>query len=169
MMKKRDVNAQFPVIARAFTACRSGAAMFELALTLPILLIIFAGGWEMARGLWTYDMLNKGVRDAARYLARLDDPTTTAAETKALYLVLTGDMAPGQPPRLDHNHIDVDVGVRTFANASGTYRSKDGAAGPIDVVQVVAEYSFDARLLGFLGIATPITITVAHEERHIGD
>ena len=169
MIKNRDVEVRFSAIARGLAACRRGAAMFELALTLPVLLIIFAGGWEMARALWTYDMLNKGVRDASRYLARVDDPTTPAAETKALYLVLTGDFEAGQPPRLDHNNVTINVGTRTFDNSSGTYRSKDGATGPIEVVQVRADYTFDAPLLGFIGIANPLTISVAHEERHIGD
>ncbi len=169
MMKNLDVDARLSAIVRRLAACRRGVAMFEFAITLPLLLIIFAGGWEMARTLWTYDMLNKGVRDAARYLSRLDDPNTPAAETKALYLVLTGDFQAGQPPRLDHNNVTISVGTRTYANASGVYRSTDGATGPINVVQVRADYTFDAPLLAFLGIADPLTISVAHEERHIGD
>ena len=173
MTKNLGFDTRFSVIAQRLVPCRKGAAMFEFALALPVLLIIFAGGWEIARGLWTYDMLNKGVRDAARYVARLEDPNSADAQTKAFRLVLTGDVDLDQPPRLDHNNITISVGTRVYANdgAGGTfqYRGPDGENTPINVVQVKAEYTFDAPLLGFLGIDDLLTITVAHEERHIRD
>jgi len=144
--------------------------MFEFALTLPILLLIFAGGWEFARALWTYDMLNKGVRDATRYIARLPDPTAPAVQTQALYLVLTGEPGPGQPPRLDHNNVTINVGTRVYDNSSGPYRGPDGGTTTdIEVVQVRADYTFTAPMLAFLGIADPLTLSVAHEERHLVD
>lgn len=143
--------------------------MFEFAVTLPILLLLFAGGWEFARALWTYDMLNKGVRDAARYLAHLPDPTSSAAQTMALYLVLTGSPTAGQPPRLDYNKVTINVGTRTYDNSAGNYRGPDGAKADINVVQVRADYTFNAPMLGFLNIANPLTLSVAHEERQLVD
>lgn len=156
-------------VARRLVACRGGVAMFEFAIILPVLLIIFAGGWELARGLWTYDILNKGVRDAARYLARVDDPDAAANQAMALRLVLSGDIDLSQPPRLDHNAVTVTMGKRTFDNIDGLYRSKDGGELAIDVVQVRADMTYNAPLLGFMKIASPIVFSVAHEQRHIGD
>ena len=169
MMTRLGVDRRLAVIARRLAACRSGAAMFEFAITLPILLLIFAGGWEIARGLWTYEMLNKGVRDASRYLARVDDPFSPGSLTMAQRLVLSGDPDLGQPPRLDHNLVAISVDPITFDNAGNIYRSKDGATGPIEVVQVRADMTYNAPLLGFLNIASPLTISVMHQERHIGD
>ncbi len=143
--------------------------MFEFAIALPILLIIFAGGWELARGLWTYEILNKGVRDAARYLARVDDPAAAGNQTMALRLVLSGDIDLDEPPRIDYQKVNVTMGTRTFDNSAALYRSKDGGTGDIDVVQVRADMTFDAPLLGFLRLPSPIVFSVANEERHIGD
>jgi hypothetical protein len=172
MMMQRYVNTRLLRIAQCLAGCRRGVAMFEFAIALPLLLIIFAGAWEMARGLWTYDILNKGVRDAARYLARVDNPAAPANQDMALRLVLSGDIDAGpggQPPRIDHNLVNVTMGTRSFANSGGLYRSSAGQTGPIEVVQVRADMTFEAPLLEFLSIANPIVFSVAHEERHIGD
>jgi len=168
-MVNLSIHKELPAVFRGMTACVRGAAMFEFAITLPILLLLFAGGWEFARALWTYDMLNKGVRDASRYLAHLPDPTTAAAETMALYLVLTGSPTPGQPPRLDYNKVTINVGTRVYNNSGGNYRGPDGGTADIEVVQVRADYTFNAPMLGFLKIANPLTLSVAHEERHLVD
>lgn len=143
--------------------------MVEFAIAMPILFILFAGGWEMARGLWMYESLNKGVRDASRYLARVDNPTSANSLTMAQRLVLTGDIDLDQPPRFDHNDVTVTVGKKTYINTAGTYRGPNGANANIDVVRVTAVMNFEAPLLFFLAIGDPLTITVMHEERHIGD
>jgi Flp pilus assembly protein TadG len=168
-MNDLAIYKRFAAIARKLAACRGGVAMFELAITLPLLLVIFAGGWEFARALWQYDILNKGVRDAARYLARVDDPVSDASKEMARRLVITGDIDTSQAPRIDYTKLAVNVGTRTFANTDGVYRSSDGLTGAIAVVQVRAVYDIDAPLLAFLGIANPLRVTVAHEQRHIGD
>ena len=102
-MGKPGCHRRFLEEAKRFASLRDGVAMFEFAIVLPILLLIFAGGWEMARGLWTYEILNKGVRDASRYLARVDDPTSAVSKQMAQRLVLSGDIDLDQPPRLDFN------------------------------------------------------------------
>lgn len=154
---------------RRMTTCRRGVAMFEFAITLPILLIIFAGGWELALGLWTYEGLNKGVRDASRYLARVDDPNSALSATMAQRLVLSGDIDLSQPPRFDHNKVTISVDTKTYANTTGQiYRDKNGLTGPIQVVQVRADMVYEMPLLGFINFASPITLSVMHQERHIG-
>jgi len=168
-MAKRGFHRLLPVIGRRFASCRRGVAMTEFAITIPVLFILFAGGWEMARGLWMYEALNKGVRDAARYLARVDDPTSAGSVEMAKRLVLTGDIDLDQPPRFDYNLVNITVGTKTFDNSSGTYRGPDGDKADINVVRVQAELQFSAPLLFFLNFVNPLTITVMHEERHIGD
>lgn len=48
-----------------------GAVAVELALVLPILLILVSGVIEYGRALWYYDALAKGARDASRYLSTI--------------------------------------------------------------------------------------------------
>ena len=47
----------------------SGVAAIELALTLPLLVLIVTGLIEYGRLMWNYDALAKATRDAARYLS----------------------------------------------------------------------------------------------------
>jgi hypothetical protein len=169
-MTKRHFHRLAPTIARRFAACRRGVAMTEFAIVIPVLFIVFAGGWEMARGLWLYEALNKSVRDASRYMARVQDPTSVASQELARRLVLTGDIGTTQPARFNHNAVTVSVFKKTYPNDSGViYRGPDGAAAPIDVIRVQAEMDFEAPLLFFLTFADPLKIKVMHEERHLRD
>jgi Flp pilus assembly pilin Flp len=54
-----------------FWADRSGAAMVEFAISLPFLLLIVAIVIEGSRIAWTHQAAASGVRDAARYIARI--------------------------------------------------------------------------------------------------
>ena len=56
---------------RAFRKDESGAALVEFALMLPVMLLIFAVIIEGGRMMWSYQAAISGVRDAARYLARV--------------------------------------------------------------------------------------------------
>ena len=170
MMSKLGFHTRLSVIARRLAACRRGVALFEFAITLPILLIIVAGGWELALGLWTYETLNKGVRDASRYLARVEDPLSPLSATMAQRLVLSGDIDLDQPARLDYNLVTVEVRTKSYPNTSGQiYRSPGGGTEPIEVVQVRADMIYAVPLLGFMNIASPLTLTVMHQERYIGE
>lgn len=168
-MKSYGLCTRILLVERQFRANRKGVAMIEFAIAMPILFILFAGGWEMARGLWMYEALNKSVRDASRYLARVDDPTSADSLVLAQRLVLTGDIDLDQPPRFNHNDVTVTVGTKTFDNSGGTYRGPDGENADINVVRVQAELEFEAPLLFFLAFTEPLTITVMHEQRHIRD
>lgn len=169
MMKYTGIKTRLLVIARRFAACRRGVAMVEFAIVIPVLFIIFAGGWEMARGLWVYEALNKSVRDASRYLAHVEDPTSAASLQMAQRLVLTGDIDTGQPARFNYDKVAVNVDMKTYDNSAGTYRGPDGNDADINVVRVTAELTFDAPLLFFLSIANPMKIKVMHEQRHLKD
>jgi hypothetical protein len=57
--------------AARFRTCQSGAAIVEFAIALPLLLLLFAMIVEGGRMMWSYQTTAAGVRDAARYLARV--------------------------------------------------------------------------------------------------
>ena len=56
---------------RSFLANRSGTAAVEMALSLPIILVLIFSTFEGAHFLWSQHKVIKGVRDGARYAARL--------------------------------------------------------------------------------------------------
>lgn len=56
---------------KSFFRCERGAALVELAVALPLMLVFFAAIVEGARIMWSYQASIAGVRDASRYLARI--------------------------------------------------------------------------------------------------
>jgi Flp pilus assembly protein TadG len=58
-----------------------GVELVELAVVLPLLAILLMGGFEFGRAFYTYNILTKSVRDAARYLSA--DSITSAGVISA--------------------------------------------------------------------------------------
>lgn len=62
--------AIFPLIRR-FAQDRSGAALVEFALALPLMLIVSYISIDAMRLMWSYQAATAGVHEATRYLARV--------------------------------------------------------------------------------------------------
>ena len=80
-----------------------GLAAVELALLVPIFLVLMMGVGEFGHALYQHNTLTKSVRDAAQYLARYGMAAgvvapTTAEETVARCLVVYGLPACPDPP-----------------------------------------------------------------------
>jgi TadE-like protein len=124
----------------------SGAAAVEMALMLPLVMIIMFGGYEMGHYFWNQHIVVKSVRDGARYAARLpfskfdcdnadllignDDPANagnvdddTIAQIKLL--TRTGQIAdPDAPPKIDYwgdDTVTVAISCPTTDFATGLY------------------------------------------------
>ena len=70
----------------ALSKCQRGAAAAELALMLPLMIIVLFGMFEGGHFLWSEHKVIKGVRDGARYAARqpfakFDCSSSTLADT----------------------------------------------------------------------------------------
>lgn len=63
--------ARFLSPLRRFRDDRSGAALVEFALTLPLMLIVSFVCLEGLRLMWSFQAATSGVHEAARYLARV--------------------------------------------------------------------------------------------------
>ncbi|MEO0917187.1 MAG: TadE family protein [Pseudomonadota bacterium] len=61
-------------IARTWRRDQRGATAVEFAIVMPIMMVCFGAIVEGARIYWNYQSAVSGVRDAARYLARITDP-----------------------------------------------------------------------------------------------
>lgn len=157
---------------------RRGVVSLEFAFLAPFLFLLFAGALEFAYAYREYEMASIGARDAARYLARVADPTSAQSQTRARNLVLCvdGDADTCTTARVaawaaDPSLVTVTVTKETYDNSAGTFRGPDGGNADIDVIYVIVDitYSGHGNLLQFVGINPPIDFTVVHSERYIGE
>jgi Flp pilus assembly protein TadG len=159
-----------------FWSNRDGSAMVEMAALLPFLLILGCGVFEFGAFFYQYQMVQGGIRDAARYLARVSDPTTsttpcaaavlTANESAAKNIAVTG-VASGGTNRVSwFGTSDITISYPTVANPNnGLYRGPD----PITIVQVSTSPNYPGvGFLSFLGLGSALTVSLSHQERCIG-
>ena len=81
---------------RRFRACEAGTQMAELAIVLPILLVLFGATAEFGRFFYTYTTLAKATRAGARYLTASNQVT----DDEAKRLVVNGTTDDGASPIL---------------------------------------------------------------------
>lgn len=58
---------------KPFLTSQSGAILAEFAMLLPVMVLVFGVVIEGARLFWAYQATHAGVRDAARYVARVSN------------------------------------------------------------------------------------------------
>jgi len=81
---------------RLFRACEAGTQLAELAIVLPVLLVLFGATAEFGRFFYTYNTLSKSTRAAARYLTA----SNQASDEDAKRLVVSGTTDDGASPLL---------------------------------------------------------------------
>ena len=78
-----------------------GSSMIELAIVLPVLLILFAGSAELGRLFYTYTTLAKATKVGARYISTSKDATSTDPTTKSNAILIAQNLVVyGCPDRL---------------------------------------------------------------------
>ncbi len=155
----------------------SGAAMVEFTLLITFLLTLAFGVFEFGRFMYGHHLVTAGLRDGARYLARVGDPSDAANQTAAKNIAVFGNMAgdtPTSPARVSYwltSHVTIPNPLPTVPNTidAGTglqiYRGTDD----VTIVRLTAAVPFpDLGMLDFIGVGS-LTINASHEERHIGD
>ena len=151
-------------------ACCAGAALVEWTLVLPFLLALGLGIAEFGHALYQYQQIANGIRDAGRYLARLDDPI--ASLTQAQNLATRGTINTSGPLRVSYWDPE-DVTATLIAEANDidetTGESEYRGGTTINVVEVTTTVVYgDVGFLDFFGLG-PITFSLRHQERVIGD
>jgi Flp pilus assembly protein TadG len=94
---------------RRFARDERGTQLVELAIVLPVLLMLFGATAEFGRFFYTYQTLAKSTRSAARYITT-GATEGTAADTKATNLAVYGNTAgTGEPlvDGLDATHVNI--------------------------------------------------------------
>ncbi|MGH6913181.1 MAG: TadE/TadG family type IV pilus assembly protein [Geminicoccales bacterium] len=147
-----------------------GGAIAEFMLGLVPLIIVFAIIFEFGRAFWSHQAVIKGVRDATRYLTRVEDPSDPAAQAVAQRLLLTSQQAAGGTVRWSSGSAaPMEVSITEIDNTSGTFR------GPatIRIVNVAANVELQLPLGGVFALfgGEPlgvVTYSVGDTARHYG-
>lgn len=161
---------------QSFRYDRSGSVATEIAIATPFLVFLTAGIIEYGSMLRSTELMQTGVRDAARYLASMPglpvSPTATRStiEQRARLLATTGTITTGGTPRVrDWSAAGVQVTYEPVSNprdeTSGLrqHRGDD----KIYIVRVTGTMNYTGiGMLRALGIG-PVVVTAAHEERHV--
>lgn len=147
--------------ASRFCKDRTASAAAEMALMLPVLFALIFTTYEGGHYMWSEHKVLKGVRDGARYAARLPftnfdctdtdlvgaDAATRMTEIKNL--TRTGMISGGTPKVPGWADDDITVSVQCNATYNtGLYSGIAGGAPTVTVATVV-EYPSILGLLGF--------------------
>ena len=91
---------------RRLRACEAGTQLAELAVVLPVLLVLFGATAEFGRFFYTYNTLAKSTRAGARYLTASNKSTDAGAQNLVIYGNPEGT---GDPvlPGLAATHVDI--------------------------------------------------------------
>jgi hypothetical protein len=165
------------IMLARLAACRSGAAAAEMALSLPILLVIMFGSAELGNFFLNEQILVKAVRDGARYAARQDlsyfstcsGPPTGTVEAETKNVVMTGVPSGGtnRLPYWNATTITVSTSCSTTAGGqtmAGIYNGNKNAGGtligaPIVTVSATVPYHPILRAFGFRGVGYNLNAT----------
>lgn len=151
----------------------SGAALIELAVILPVVLLIGAGVIELANLMFNYQLVQNGVRDAARYGASLpfarDSAELAVQDGWIRNMAVTGQPAGGTSRLQGWSTAQVTISRRTVANPtlSGGLRSYR-VDGDVQVLTVSARVPYPSLgFLGFLGLSS-LSLSASQQERVLG-
>lgn len=163
---------------RGFLRGLEGAAGVEFAIVLPFLALIMFGTIEFGRLFHAHNVVAKGVRDAARYLARVpanacsggawtDKSGTAVAETKNLATrgVITG----GTQNLFFFDTADVTVTQSCINNSNGL-AGIYGASGTIRQAVVTATVTYTFLFGEYVIPGVPsLQFIVAHSEPQLAE
>jgi Flp pilus assembly protein TadG len=165
-------------IRQGFALDRTAAAGAEFALVLPFLALILFGAIEFGLMFRNHNIVAKGVRDAARYLARVPANACSggtwtsplgAAVANTQNLATTGVISGGTALVPNFGAGDVAVTrscIATPAGLAGIY----GTGTTVKLAVVTATVTHNFILGGYVIPGVPsLQYVVAHRQPHIGD
>lgn len=155
-------------IIRRFQGDESGAALVEAAITIPLVLLLSAGVFEFSNVLNTRLLLEAGVEDAARYMARCSSDWDTCM-ARAQNLAANGAVSSGSARVAGWLPEDVKITKLSTPATDGSgnilYLSN---SSNVDVVQVKTTWPYNGMVFwDYLGFGS-IDIKVSHQERVFG-
>jgi Flp pilus assembly protein TadG len=101
-----------------------GSALLEGTILTPFLFILVFGVVEFSYYFYQQHVVSSGVRDAARYLARVQDPNDPSAQTIAKNLAATGSPTGGADRTTGFAPSNVAIQVVSLDDSSLTYNCR---------------------------------------------
>jgi hypothetical protein len=156
-----------------------GSALVEATIVMPLLIALFLGVFEFAWYLYNQQLVVSGLRDAARYMTRIEltngnrDPCAQKDQYGVLYtddaanLATTAQPLPGGSARVaGWKPADVTIScVPSLALENGDYA--DGAAS-MTIIEVATRFADPSLgLFASLGLKAPM-LSFSHQERFMG-
>ncbi|MET3593156.1 Flp pilus assembly protein TadG [Mesorhizobium shonense] len=161
------------IIAR-FRGDQNGTALVEMAIVTPFVLLLSAGVFEFSNVLNKRLLLEAGVEDAARYMARCSSDWATC-KGRAQNLAANGVVSGGSARVTGWLPTQVEI-TKTSTAAVDTTTTPNielylSSKSTVDVVTVSMSYPYypdhDLGLWTYLGFGN-LNITVSHQERVFG-
>jgi hypothetical protein len=154
----------------AFRHDTRGVAAIEAGLSFPFIVALTAGLIELGAVFYNFELMQTGIRDAARYLARVTDPAT--AEGAARNLAVRGTVDSSGTLRVkwwQASHVQIAYKETPNPIDQTTGRRQFRGPDPLVVVRVSTAVDYDGLgLVKAIGVG-PFRISAAHEERHVGE
>lgn len=165
-------------LARDLAAAEDGVSLVEFTLVMPLLFSLLAGFLEFGRVIQHHQVIEKQMRAAARYLARVPDigqsgdgtcvATPGSAADAARSLALYGTLSDGTTPLIAYWDDPASVCIEGPEAVDVT--DEAGTTFTVDTVAVETAVAYqDLGFLSLLGLGDTITLRARHEEPYIGE
>ena len=146
--------------------------MVEFTLLITFLLTLAFGVFEFGRYMYGQHLVTAGVRDGARYLARLADPTLAANQTAAKNIAVFGNATGTGTARVSYwaaSDVTIPDPLPSVANDDGSGNPIYRGGATITIIELSTAVAFpDLGMLNFIGVGS-LMIRASHQERYIGD
>ena len=167
------------MLCARFLSCTRGAAAAEMALILPLSMLLLFTGLEAGHYFYQEHQVIKGLRDGARYAARqsFDDINCRGGapsgipggiETNIKNLVRTGQLATGGSPRVtgwDANEVTITVTCPTIAESqTGLYDATERAPQ----VNIATTFGYNSLFNGLGVISDSASLNASHQATVMG-
>ena len=168
-------------LARKPMQDRQGTATLEMAIMLPVLLVIGFGVLEFGNLIFKRHLIEAGVRDAARYMAGIPDCDAPDRQVAA-DLATFGNIDATPPHRVENwtlepDDIVCDSSVSADITVGGnTVTLRGGIGGNLTIIRINDTVDYSSLGLGYLNLLSyfgvgfnTLTFHVRHEERWYGN
>lgn len=166
------------MVFRRFNSCNKGAAAAEMALILPLALLLIYTSLEAGHYMYQRHQVVKGLRDGARYAARqsFDDincrngtasTPPTALITTIKEVTRTGVLSNGSPRVRNWTASDITVSIScptVTQSQTGIYDSEERAA----IVNVSTNFNYNALFNGLGVLDDTIDLTADQQATVMG-
>lgn len=155
--------------AARFRASEGGAALVEMTLITPFMLLLAAGVFEFSNIMHSKLLIETGLRDGARYIARCYHGNTLGScQTNGVAIAANGGTGTARVPHWSVGNITVTyqtIPITVDANGLQNYRT---SSSQVRIVRMSTNYAYTGTgLWDFLGFGA-LTLPAAHEERVVG-